>query len=162
MALLIQLVLVGILILIVLNIVKMLRGDGAAVSDQRGGGPMIEGAGREVSSPGHAAATTLKEFENARAALKARYPTLFAMFGGYLNTHTIGEAGSIEAAVKEMISDWTARKEEVSRELTHLLAENEEEEDVRAIILAACDADFENEGYRAWATWLLGAFNDFS
>ena len=45
------------------------------------------------------------------------------------------------------------------RELTRLLAENESEDEVRAIVSAACDADFSQEGYRAWLTWLLGRFN---
>ena len=158
MAFLIQLILVGIFILIILNIYKMLRGGGeTAVNDNRG--PVIEGSAREVSSPAKSAADTLKEFENARAELKHNYPATFAMLGGYLNSHTINSSGSLEAAVKEMIADWRGRSEEVARELTKLLADNDSEEEVRAIVLSACDADFEQEGYRAWLTWLLGQFN---
>jgi len=40
-----------------------------------------------------------------------------------------------------------------------LLAENDSEEECRAVVLAACDAEFEEEGYRAWLTWLPGQFN---
>ncbi len=164
MAFLIQLVLVAIFILIILQIFKMVRGDGAKEIDDRSGagGPVIEGEARDVSSPGKSAAETLKDFENARAELKGRYPAVFAMLGGYLNSHTIGDLGSLEAAVKDMVKDWAPRRDEVARELTRLLADNETEEEVRAIILAACDAEFEQEGYRAWLTWLLGQFNDLS
>ena len=155
MAILIYLVLFAVLVLIVLNIAKMLR----SPSDEKS----IEGRSDRIShgsiSPAQRAALTLREFENARAELKSRYPAVFAMLGGYLNSHTLGETGSMEAAVKEMISDWTARRDDVSRELTMILAESETEDEIRAVVLAACDAEFDQEGYRAWLTWLLGQFN---
>lgn len=108
---------------------------------------------------GHKAASLLRDFENVRAELKRHYPAVFAMLGGYLNNHTIAEHGGVEGAVREMIADWTPRRDEAMREITRLLAENETEDEVRAIVSAACDADFSQEGYRAWLTWLLGRFN---
>lgn len=133
-----------------------------------GGAPRLENAPREGTSEGRAdrsktsakqAAELLREFENVRAALKARYPTTFAMLGGYLNNHTIAEHGGVEGAVREMLSDWAPRRDEAMRELTRLLAENESEEEVRAIVSAACDADFSVEGYRSFLTFLLGRLN---
>lgn len=135
---------------------------GGSARVEKHGSKTIDGTARDVTSPGKTAADTLKEFENARAELKSRYPAVFAMLGGYLNSHTIGETGSLESAVKEMITDWKARSDEISRELTRVLADNETEDECRAVILAACDASFEDEGYRAWLTWLLGQFNDFN
>ena len=61
--------------------------------------------------------------------------------------------------LQEMLADWAPRREEAMREITKLLAENESEDEVRAIVSAACDADFSHEGYRAWLTWLLGRLN---
>lgn len=159
MAFLLQLIILGIIVLIGFQIRNAMRGGDARV--ERRGAKTIEGAARDVSSPGKAAADTLKDFENARAELKLNYPAVFAMLGGYLNSHTIGETGSLESAVREMVADWRGRADEVSRELTKVLAENETEAECRAIILAACDASFEDEGYRAWLTWLLGQFNAF-
>jgi hypothetical protein len=54
-----------------------------------------------------------------------------------------------------MIDDWAPRREDAARELTRLLAENESEEEVRAIVAAACDLDLGEGGYRAWVAWLL-------
>lgn len=159
MAFLLQLIILGIIVLIGFQIRNAMRGGGARV--EKHDAKTIEGTAREVSSPGRTAADTLKDFENARAELKARYPAVFAMLGGYLNNHTIGETGSLESAVKEMIGDWKARADEISRELAKLLADNETEEECRAVVLAACDASFEDEGYRAWLTWLMGQFNAF-
>lgn len=156
MAFLLQLAVLGIFALIGLQVWNAVKSKSAI---EPRGAKTIDGAARDVSSPGKAAASTLKDFEDAQAALKSRYPAVFSMLGGYLNSYAIGEAGSLEAAVKEMIADWEARAEEVSRELTKLLAENETEAEARAIVLAACDAEFEQEGYRAWLTWLLGQFN---
>lgn len=110
-------------------------------------------------SPAKRAAATMRDFDHARAELKRRYPATFAMLGGYLNSHTIAEHGGVEGAVREMIADWAPRRAEAMRELTKLLAENETEDEVRAIVTAASDADFTDEGYRAWLTWLLGRFN---
>ena len=110
-------------------------------------------------SPAQNAAEHLRELSNAQADLKARYPVVFAMLGGYLNTHTIAEAGGLESAVKQMVGDWSPRREEVKAELLRLLAENPSEEEVRAIVLSCADATFEEEGYRAWLIWLLGRFN---
>lgn len=159
MAFLLQLIILGIIVLIGFHVWNALK-DPRVENRERG--TMIDGTAREVSSPGKTAAETLKNFENVRAQLKNRYPAVFSMLGGYLNAHTINQSGSLEAAVKEMIADWTARRDEVARELTKLLAENDSEEEVRAIVLAACDAEFEQEGYRAWLTWLLGQFNDLN
>ena len=160
MAFLLQLTILGIIILIGFQVWNAMKSGGGRV-EQRGS-KTIDGVAEEVSSPGQQAAETLKEFEDARAELKARYPAVFAMLGGYLNSHTINETGSLEAAVKDMIADWAARREEIARELTRLLADNETEAECRAIVLAACDADFDQEGYRAWLTWLLGRFNEFN
>lgn len=122
-------------------------------------GPRRRGAlpadGRAALSPGRAAADALGNFENVRVRLKARYPATFAMLGGYMNAHTIAEAGGAEGAAREMIADWASRREEAARELTLLLAENETEEEVRAVVAAACDLDLGTEGYRAWLAWLL-------
>lgn len=112
-------------------------------------------AGRAPLSPGREAAEAIGNFNNVRAGLKARYPATFAMLGGYMNAHTIAEAGGVEGAAREMIADWVPRREEAARELTLLLAENETEEEVRAVVAAACDLDLGTEGYRAWLAWLL-------
>lgn len=117
-----------------------------------GASPAEDGA---PSSPGRAAAEALGNFDNVRAGLKARYPTVFAMLGGYMNAHTIAETGGVEGAAREMISDWAPRREEAARELTLLLAENETEEEVRAVVAAACDLDLGAGGYRAWLASLL-------
>lgn len=159
MAFLLQLLILGIFILIGVQIWNGVKNGGERVDHHKS--KTIDGVARDVSTPGKAAAATLKEFENARAELKSRYPAVFSMFGGYLNSHTIGETGSLEAAVKEMIADWKPRADEISHELARLLAENDTEEECRAIVLAACDASFDDEGYRAWLTWLMGQFNDF-
>lgn len=158
MILLLELIALGIFALIAVNLWKSLRGGGAPI-ERRGGGPIIEGRAEEVKSPAAHAASLLRDFENVRSELKGRYPATFAMLGGYLNSHTVGEHGGLEGAVREMVADWAPRRDEAMRELTKLLAENETEEEVRAIVTAACDADFDQEGYRAWLTWLLGRFN---
>lgn len=90
-----------------------------------------------------------------RADLKAQYPATFAMLGGYMNPHTIAEAGGIDGAMREMIADWAPRREEAARELTHLLAENEAEEEVRAIVAAACDLELGEESARGFLARLL-------
>ena len=174
MVFLFQLLVFGVLGLLAVNLWNAFRRggeessrDGSQRQERDARGPVIDGVARDISTsreagPGKAAAETLRAFENARAALKARYPSVFAMLGGYLNEHTIRENGGVEGAVRRMIEDWTGRREEVSLELTRLLAENESEEETRAIVLAACDADFEVEGYRKWLTWLLGRFNALS
>lgn len=152
-----ELVALGVFALIAVNLWKAFTG-GARVA-QNDQGPVIDGRAEEVKSPAAHAASLLREFENVRAELKGRYPATFAMLGGYLNSHTLAEHGGIEGAVKEMIADWTPRRDEAMRELTKLLAENDTEDEVRAIVSAACDADFSQEGYRAFLTWLLGRFN---
>lgn len=153
-----ELIALGLFVLIAVNIWKSLQRGGETVTRDRSG-PIIEGRAEEVKSPASHAAQLLREFENVRAELKRRYPATFAMLGGYLNSHTLAEHGGLEGAVREMIADWTPRRDEAMRELTKLLAENDTEEEVRAIVSAACDADFSQEGYRAWLTWLLGRFN---
>ncbi len=116
-------------------------------------------AGIEDASPVKRVAAQLKALENDQAALKGRYPALFAMLGGYLNAHAITEAGGVESAVKEMIADWTGRREEAKAEIVRLLAECEREDEARAFVVSACDANFDAEGYRDWLIWLLGRFN---
>ncbi len=153
-----ELIALGIFVMIAINVWKSFQKGGAHVTEDRRG-PIIEGRAEEVKSPGAYAASLLREFENVRGELKSRYPATFAMLGGYLNSHTVAEHGGLEGAVKEMIADWTPRREEAMRELTKLLAENDTEAEIRAIVAAACDADFDQEGYRAWLTWLLGRFN---
>lgn len=156
MIVLLQLIAIGVFALIGVNLWNASRRGRI----ERDAAPQtIEGVAEPAGSPGGRAAALLKAFENARADLKAAYPATFAMLGGYLNVHTMNEAGGVEGAVKEMLADWTARKEEVTKELTRLLAENETEEEVRAIVIAACEATFEEEGYRKWMIWLLGRFN---
>ena len=152
-----ELIALGIFALIAFNLWKAFAGGNRVA--ERDKGPIIEGRAEEVTTPAAYAASLLREFENVRAELKARYPATFAMLGGYLNSHTIGEHGGVEGAVNEMIADWAPRRDEAMREITRLLAENESEEEVRAIISAACDADFSHEGWRAWLTWLLGRLN---
>ena len=160
---LLQLIVLGIFVLILLQLFSGLRRrDDRSVRHDGEPEITIDGTARAAdSSPAKNAAETLKEFENARAALKSRYPAVFAMLGGYLNEHTIHEHGGVEGAVREMLDDWRPRREEIVRELTHMLAENDSEDELRAIVLAACDASFEEEGYRHWLTWLLGRFNAF-
>ncbi len=153
-----ELIALGIFALIAFNLWKAFTAGSTPVS-QKERGPIIEGRAEEVKTPAAYAATLLREFENVRAELKRRYPATFAMLGGYLNSHTMAEHGGVEGAVKEMIADWTPRRDEAMRELTRLLAENATEEEVRAIVNAACDADFSQEGYRVWLTWLLGRLN---
>jgi hypothetical protein len=131
------------------------RGGGA----RRSGGPIIDGrAERKAESPARSAAEHLRELSNAQADLKARYPLLFGMLGGYLNGHSIAEAGGLETAVARMIADWSPRREEVKAELVRVLAENPDEADVRAIVISSCEATFEAEGYRDWLIWLLSRF----
>jgi hypothetical protein len=156
MVFLLELIVLGVFVLIGVNVWNGMKRGGAPV--ESGGGVTIEGTAREISSPAAYAAELLSEFENVRAELKTRYPATFAMLGGYLNNHTIAEHGGLEGAVKEMIADWAPRREEAMRELTKLLAENETEAEIRAIVASACDAEFDAEGYRAWLTWLLGRF----
>jgi hypothetical protein len=157
MIILLQLIALGVLALVGVSLWNGLKGRHALppASD----GPAIDGKADDLSSPGKRAAALLKAYENERANLKQHYPSLFAMLGGYLNAHTINEHGGVEGAVKEMLEDWRGRSDEAARELTKLLAENDSEEECRAIVTAACDADFEHEGYRKWLTWLLGRFN---
>ncbi len=158
MIVILELIALGIFALVAVNLWKSFQRGGAPVARERGG-PIIDGRAEEVKSPAARAALLMREFENVRAELKARYPATFAMLGGYLNRHTIAEHGGLEGAVKEMIADFAPRRDEAMREITKLLAENETEEEVRAILTAASDAEFDQEGYRAWLTWLLGRFN---
>jgi hypothetical protein len=158
MIVLLQLIALGLFALIAVNIRNGLKRGGASPIEPRGRGTTIEGTARELT-PAARAAMLLREFDNARSELKGKYPAIFAMLGGYLNHHTLVDVGGVEAAVDEMIADWAPRREEAMRELTRLLAENETEEEVRAIVNAACDATFDQEGYRAFLTFLLGRFN---
>ena len=157
MIIILQLIPLGILALVGVSIWNGVEDRGAL--PPAADGPTIDGHTDDLMSPGKRAAALLRAYENERANLKQHYPALFAMLGGYLNAHTISEHGGIEGAVKEMLEDWRARSDQASRELTKLLAENDTEEECRAIVMAACDADLEQEGYRKWLTWLLGRFN---
>lgn len=151
-----QLIAVGVLALVAVNVWNAWRGGRAQVEDRHKPGVSGPAAG---DTPVGRAVAALSGFEDAQAELKAAYPIVFAMLGGYLNAHTVGEHGGPEGAVKEMVADWAPRRDEASRELTRLLADAPEERDARAVVLAACDADFDREGYRAWLVWLLGQFN---
>ena len=153
MIILLQLIAIGVFILIALQIWNASRGPGVAREDQE----ILPRP--SAASPAGDAADALRALEIARADIRGRYPILFSMLGGYLNESAMREAGGVEAAAKEMIDDWMSRKKEVVDEILRALSENEDEDDVRAIILACCDATFEEEGYRAWLTWLLGNFN---
>lgn len=140
-----------------LQIYRSVTGGGRA--RRPSGGPIIEGrAETRAESPARSAAEHLRELSIAQSELKARYPILFSMLGGYLNAHSIAEAGGLESAVARMITDWTPRREEVKAELVRVLAENPEESDVRAIVMTSCEASFDDEGYRDWLIWLLGRF----
>ncbi len=156
MIIILQLIALGLFALIVVNIWQTLRGRNGALGG--GVGATIDGEATPAG-PAEAAAASLRAFETARSSLRSAYPALFAMLGGYLNAHTVVEHGGPEGAVAEMIKDWSARRDEISREITRVLADAETEEAARAGVLAACDADFEAEGYRPWLTWLLGQFN---
>jgi len=167
MILILELIALGIFALIAVNLWNGMR-RGRDIAQGDGGGPQYTGAlptrdeakvPLPEAAPAARAAVLLRDFENVRAELKGRYPATFSMLGGYLNNHTIAEHGGLEGAVREMIADWTPRRDEAMREITKLLAENETEEEVRAIVTAACDADFNQEGYRSWLTWLLGRLN---
>lgn len=152
MIVLLELIAVGVFLLLVAQLVF-----GFSLFGKR---RLADRAAREHElSPAQNAAEHLRELSNVQADLKARYPITFAMLGGYLNTHTIAEAGGLESAVRQMVADWLPRREEVKAELVRLLAENTSEEEVRAIVLSSADATFEEEGYRAWLIWLLGRFN---
>jgi len=153
MAILLQFIAMGLFILIGIQIYNAFR-EPRLGREARGQLPASS-----AGSPAGGAAAALRELENVRADLRTRYPILFGMLGGYLNEHTMREAGSIEAAVQEMIDDWASRRDEVTKELSKVLYENPDEEEVRAIILASCDATFEDEGYRTWLSWLLRKFN---
>ncbi len=110
-------------------------------------------------SPASSAAEALQGLAEAQTALRSRYPAVFGMLSGYLNAHSIEAAGGLENAVRQMLADHGSRGEQIKGELVRLLAENESEEETRAVILSACDATFEQEGYRNWLIWLLGRFN---
>ncbi|MEL7486151.1 MAG: hypothetical protein AAGJ87_02920 [Pseudomonadota bacterium] len=153
MIILLQLIAVGIFILIGLQIWNGSRSPRLDADDH------VDLPRPSSASPAGEAADALRALETARADIRGRYPILFGMLGGYLNDEAMREAGGIELAVKEMIDDWTPRKKDVVEELLKVLSENPDEDEIRAIILACCDATFEEEGYRAWLTWLLGNFN---
>lgn len=155
MIILLQLLLVAGLVLIVLQIVKILRGEGAntpvlnvpsdvnAVSEQ---------------SPAKRVLGALNTLEIARSELKKEYPAALAMIGGYLNSHTVIDAGSSDAATATMIKEWSDRSDEVRRDLAKILADYESDDEVEAVIVAVCDLELERGNYRAWLTWLLAQF----
>lgn len=146
------------LLLVLLLIAQFIFGFGffanrSRAIEQRGSAP-LPGA-----SPAQHAAEALKGLADAQTALQSRYPAVFGMLSGYLNAHSIEAAGGIENAVRQMVADHASRRDQITGELVRLLAENESEEEVRAVVLSACDATFEQEGYRNWLIWLLGRFN---
>lgn len=146
------------LLLVLLLIAQFIFGFGFFASRsrmiERQGGPALPGA-----TPAQHAAEALKGLADAQNELKSRYPAVFGMLSGYLNAHSIEAAGGLESAVRQMVTDHAARGEQIKGELVRLLAENDSEEEVRAVVLSACDATFEQEGYRNWLIWLLGRFN---
>ncbi|MBY0422896.1 MAG: hypothetical protein K2Q06_11380 [Parvularculaceae bacterium] len=144
------------LLLVLLLIAQLIYGFGIFAPRRRGAIEPPQGAG---AAPALDAAAALRGLADAQAALKSRYPAVFGMLSGYLNAHSIETAGSLESAVKQMIADWGGRRDQVKGELVRILAENESEEGARAVVLSACDATFEQEGYRNWLIWLLGRFN---
>lgn len=144
------------LLLVLLLIAQFVYGFGLFAPRRRGA---IEPPQSQGATPAMDAAAALRGLADAQAALKARYPAVFGMLSGYLNAHSIESAGSLELAVDQMIADWGGRRDQVKGELVRLLAENESEEAARAVVLSACDATFEQEGYRNWLIWLLGRFN---
>jgi hypothetical protein len=146
------------LLLVLLLIAQFIFGFGLFANrsraiEQRGAAP-LPGA-----SPAQHAAEALKGLADAQTILQSRYPAVFGMLSGYLNAHSIEAAGGLENAVRQMVADHASRGEQIKGELVRLLAENESEEEVRAVVLSACDATFEQEGYRNWLIWLLGRFN---
>ena len=157
MIFLLQLIALGVFAIVVINLLSNFRARDQVGAE--GDGPIIDGRAEEALAPPAAAAKALREYEDARTTLKSEYPALFAMLGGYLNAHTIADHGGIEGAVKEMLEDWRPRREEVAHDLAKLLADADTEEAARAVVLAACDADFDREGYKAWLSWLLSQIN---
>ena len=153
MVILLQLIAIGLFILIGIQIFNSLRGTDGPSTRQ-----ISEQPSPSSVSPAGTAVAAFRALENVRADLRARYPVSFSMFGGYLNEHTMQEAGGVEGAVAEMVEDWSPRRDEVIAELTSMLNDNPDEEELRAIILAACDATFEDEGYRVWLSWLVDKF----
>ena len=146
------------LLLILLLIAQFIFGFGLFANRRPSLPPASGGTALDATAAQHAAAA-LRDLSTAQAELKAKYPSVFGMLSGYLNAHSIEAAGGIEGAVRQMLADWTGRRDQVKGELVRLLAENESEEEARAIVLSACDATFEHEGYRNWLIWLLGRFN---
>lgn len=152
MIVLIEIIALVLLAMLAFNAWSGMRGD-------RRRGDLPEPERPALFSPGRRAADALTAFENVRSELHGLYPATFAMLGGYLSVDAVNAAGGVESSVRQMIDDWRPRRDEAMRELTRLLAENETEEEVRAIVAAACDTRFDQEGYRAWITWLLSRFN---
>lgn len=145
-------------LLILLLIAQFIFGFGLFAYRRVAPPPAGDGALPSGTAAQHAAAA-LRDLTVAQNALKSRYPAVFGMLSGYLNAHSIEASGGLEGAVKQMLADWGGRRDQVKGELVRLLAENETEEEARAIVLSACDATFEQEGYRNWLIWLLGRFN---
>ncbi|MEO1251255.1 MAG: hypothetical protein AAFW81_02770 [Pseudomonadota bacterium] len=158
MAFLLQIIVFGILIIIGLQLWNARKGGGDGARTANSSSKTIEGTAEVVQPPGQSAADNFKQFETARAELKARYPAVYSMLSGALNAHAIEEKGSQDAAVTAMIDEWSARRGVVRRDLTKLLAENETEEECRAVVVAVCDAELTDGGYRAWLNWLHEQF----
>ncbi len=109
---------------------------------------------------GNNVALQLKSLEEAQTRLRTQYPVVARMFGAYLHGESLHNAGGLESAVKEMVLDWRSEREAVISDIARILADNPDEESVRAIVISFCDARFEEEGYRTWLIWLQGQFNE--
>jgi len=149
-------VVLGLFALLGLQTLKNLASDNRT-SLPRKDGPIIDAAA-SAATPAAAVAETMEALEAAKASLRTTYPALARMFGGYLHAEQLFEKGP-EEAVREMILDWQPEREAVIAEITHLLADNEDEREARAIVRSFCDLDLEQEGYRPWLIWLQGQFN---
>ena len=152
--------LVALQILFGLNFLKRLSGRGSVRQIPDRADPV------EVGGTGGDLAEKVDELrgslERAEEQLRTRYPVLARMLSGYLHAEGIQAAGGLESAVKEMILDWQGEREAVVTEIARVLAENENEDSVRAIILACCDLDLTKEGYRNWLVWVQGQFSALS
>lgn len=147
------------LLLVLLLIAQFIFGFGLFANRSRAIERQSGGALPGGATPAQTAAEALKGLAGAQMELRSRYPAVFGMLSGYLNAHSIESAGGLENAVRQMIADHASRRGQIKGELVRLLAENESEEETRAVVLSACDATFEQEGYRNWLIWLLGRFN---
>lgn len=99
-----DLIALGVLALIAFGVWKSLR----APRQYIGAPSTPEGAKVPLSDPSPVkfAALLRRASENTRAKLQDRYPAVFAMRGGYLNSRMAAENGGVEGAVNEVIAAW--------------------------------------------------------